>query len=105
MLKSGSANHLSSLTLEKAQIQNETAPSRIIGINIETRPDYINNEEIRYLRKLGVTHVELGVQTLSDEIYKIIKRGHATAAVAKATQMLKDAGFKIGYHLMLNLPG
>ena len=105
MLKSGEKNHLTSTTLEKAQIQNKTAPSRIIGINIETRPDYINNEEIRYLRKLGVTHVELGVQTLSDEIYKIIKRGHATAAVAKATQMLKDAGFKIGYHLMLNLPG
>jgi elongator complex protein 3 len=105
MLKSGSANHLSSLTLEKAQIQNETAPSRIIGINIETRPDYMNTTEVRYLRKLGVTHVELGVQTLSDAIYTTIKRGHSVKSVVDATKKLKDAGFKIGYHLMLNLPG
>ncbi len=105
MLKSGTKNHLSSSNLEQAQFQNETAPSRIIGINIETRPDYIDKTEVLYLRKLGVTHVELGVQTLSNEIYKTIKRGHSTAAVAKATQVLKDAGFKIGYHLMLNLPG
>ena len=105
MLKSGHKNHSTSSTLEHAQTQNETAPSRVIGMNIETRPDYIDAKEIRYLRKLGVTHVELGVQTLSNEIYKTIKRGHATAAVAQATQMLKDAGFKIGYHLMLNLPG
>lgn len=105
MLKSGEKNHLSSSTLEKSQIQNETAPSRIIGINIETRPDYITAREIRYLRKLGITHVELGVQTLSNEIYNTIKRGHTTDAVVKATKMLKDVGFKIGYHLMLNLPG
>jgi elongator complex protein 3 len=105
MLKSGKRNHLSSSTLERAQIQNESAPSRIIGINIETRPDYIDEKEIIYLRKLGVTHVELGVQTLNDDVYTTIKRGHTTAAVVKATQMLKDAGFKIGYHLMLNLPG
>jgi len=105
MLKSGEKNHLESTTLETAQIQNETAPSRVIGINIETRPDYIDEKEIKYLRKLGVTHVELGVQTLRDEIYTMIKRGHSTDAVVRATQLLRDAGFKIGYHLMLNLPG
>jgi len=105
MLKSGEKNHSHSSTLENAQIANEFAPSRVVGINIETRPDYIDAKEITYLRKLGVTHVELGVQTLNDEIYKTIKRGHAIAAVDKATQLLKDAGFKVGYHLMLNLPG
>lgn len=105
MLKSGIKNRFVSSTLEKAQIQNETAPSRIIGINIETRPDYIDAKEIKYLRRLGVTHVELGVQTLNDDIYTKIKRGHTTDAVVRATQLLKDAGFKIGYHLMINLPG
>ncbi len=105
MLKSGTKDHLSSPSLEAAQIQNESAPSRIIGINIETRPDYIDAKEIRYLRKLGVTHVELGVQTLNDEVYKTIKRGHTVDAVVQATKLLKDAGFKVGYHLMLNLPG
>ena len=105
MLKSGIKNHLSSKNLVEAQQQNESAPSRVIGINIETRPDYIDKKEITYLRKLGVTHVELGVQTLNDQIYITIKRGHTVETVVKATQLLKDAGFKIGYHLMLNLPG
>lgn len=94
----------SSLTLDKAHTKNETAPSRIIGINIETRPDYINVKELRYLRTLGVTHVELGVQTIYDEVYTAIKRGHSVSAVHTATKQLRDAGFKIGYHLMPNLP-
>lgn len=89
----------------KAQNKNESAPSRVIGINIETRPDYINRSELQYLRRLGVTHVEIGVQTLFDEIYTTIKRGHTVADVTSATQQLKDAGFKVGYHFMLNLPG
>ena len=105
MLKSGEKNYSHSSTLKTAQIQNESASSRIVGINIETRPDYIDAREIRYLRKLGVTQVELGVQTLSDKIYAKIKRGHSVKAVIQATQKLKDSGFKIGYHLMLNLPG
>lgn len=90
---------------DNAQNKNEAAPSRIIGINIETRPDYINISELQYLRKLGVTHVEIGVQTLFDDIYTRIKRGHTVADVTSATQLLKDAGFKVGYHFMLNLPG
>lgn len=95
----------SSLPLQKAQIRNESAQSRIIGINIETRPDYINPKELLYLRSLGVTHVELGVQTIYDDILTKIKRGHSVTAVYDATQQLRDAGFKIGYHLMPNLPG
>jgi len=91
--------------LNKEQEQNEKASSRIIGINIETRPDYINQSELRYLRKLGVTHVEIGVQALDNTIYTLIRRGHTIQTVIDATQQLKDAGFKVGYHLMLNLPG
>jgi len=103
-LKDGITAPLKS-TLINAQEQNESAPSRIIGINIETRPDYINKDELIYLRKLGVTHVEIGVQTLFDEIYTKIKRGHTVEDVVQATLQLKDAGFKVGYHFMLNLPG
>lgn len=91
--------------LPEAQKANETAKKRIIGINIETRPDYINQEEIQFLRFLGVTQVELGVQALDDKILKTINRGHNVEAVKKATFLLKEAGFKVGYHLMLNLPG
>ena len=92
-------------TIVHAQTTNETAPSRIIGINIETRPDYITTHELRYLRRLGVTHVELGVQTIYNDVYTTIKRGHTIDAVIQATRLLRDAGFKTGYHLMPNLPG
>lgn len=91
-------------SLLKAQKANETAKKRIIGINIETRPDYINLEEIEFLRFLGVTQVEIGVQALDDKILQSINRGHNVEAVKKATFLLKEAGFKVGYHLMLNLP-
>lgn len=91
--------------LLKSQKRNETGHSRIIGINIETRPDYIHPAELKYLRRIGVTHVELGVQTIFNDVYTKIKRGHSVSAVHNATQMLRDAGFKIGYHLMPNLPG
>lgn len=85
--------------------ENETAKVRCIGINIETRPDFISENEIKRLRYLGVTKVEIGVQTTDDKVQKLTKRGHNLASVRKATALLKDAGFKISYHMMPNLPG
>ncbi|PJC38915.1 tRNA uridine(34) 5-carboxymethylaminomethyl modification radical SAM/GNAT enzyme Elp3 [Candidatus Peregrinibacteria bacterium CG_4_9_14_0_2_um_filter_38_9] len=84
---------------------NETAEVRCIGVNIETRPDYINKAEVKRLRMLGVTKVEMGVQTTDEKIQKLTKRGHDLKAVKDATGLLKDSGFKIGYHMMPNLPG
>ncbi|MEK7079558.1 MAG: radical SAM protein, partial [Patescibacteria group bacterium] len=104
-LKLGKLVNNSSKTLPLAQTKNETAKSRIIGMNIETRPDYINEKEIKFLRTLGVTHVEIGIQILDDEVYKLINRGHKIKDVIDATLLLKNAGFKVGYHLMPNLPG
>lgn len=85
--------------------QNETSEVRCIGINIETRPDFINVREIKRLRELGVTKVEMGVQTTDDDVQRLTKRGHDQDSVRRATRLLKDAGFKIGYHMMPNLPG
>lgn len=84
---------------------NESAKVRCIGINIETRPDCIDKNEVRRLRSLGVTKIEMGVQTTDDRVQKITKRGHDLHAVKVATGLLKDAGFKISYHMMPNLPG
>lgn len=92
-------------SLEKVIKENEKAKVRCIGINVETRPDFINEKEVRRLRELNVTKVEMGVQTTDDEILKIVNRGHDLAAVKKATKLLKDAGFKVSYHMMPNLPG
>jgi elongator complex protein 3 len=84
-----------------------TPPTRIvnkIGLTIETRPDFINKEEIKFLRNLGVTRIELGAQTTNNRILKHINRGHSTKEIISATYLLKEAGFKITYHLMPGLP-
>ena len=91
--------------LEKAQKLNEKADHRIIGLSIETRPDFITKEEIKRLRNLGVTSVELGVQSIYDDVLKLNKRDHQIAATIKATKLLKDAGFKVCYQMMPNLLG
>jgi elongator complex protein 3 len=91
--------------LEREQKINEKAKNRIVGISIETRPDFIDEKEILRLRKLGVTMVELGVQTIFDEILKKNETGLTQEKIARATKLLKDSGFKVLYHLMLNLPG
>lgn len=92
-------------TLKKAQRLNEKTRHRIVGITIETRPDYISEKEILKLRELGVTRVELGVQSIYDDVLKLNRRGHSVSQTIKATKLLKDAGFKINYHIMPNLPG
>ncbi len=94
-----------SADLENAQGRNETAESRMIGITIETRPDYVTEAEILRLRALGVTRVELGVQSLEEPVLELIVRDHGTEAIREATRLLKDAGFKVAHHLMPNLPG
>ncbi len=53
----------------------------------------------------GATRVEIGVQAIDDEIYKKVNRGHKVQDVIDATKRLKQAGFKIGYHLMPGIPG
>ncbi len=92
-------------SLEEVQRRNETARCRVIGITIETRPDYVDEAELLRLRALGVTRVELGVQTLDETVLRLIVRDHGAAEVRQATRLLKDAGFKVAYHLMPNLPG
>lgn len=98
-------NGVTSKTLAAAQKRNETAPHRCVGLTLETRPDYITPTEIKRMRKLGCTRVEIGVQHIDDDILQLNKRGHLRKEIVDATRLLKDAGFKICYHLMPNLPG
>jgi len=99
------ANKKISNTLTNAQKRNEKAKNRIIGITLETRPDYITSKEILRMRKLGCTRVEIGVQILDDQILKMNQRGHLIDKTIKATKLLKDAGLKICYHIMPGLLG
>lgn len=92
-------------TLEEAKLQNETAEVRNVGITFETRPDICETEHIDRILELGGTRTEMGVQTVFDETHKITNRGHGMDKVIEATRRLKNAGFKVAYHLMLGLPG
>lgn len=87
------------------QLYNQTeATVKIIGITIETRPDQINYDELRYLRFLGVTRVQIGVQHIDDRVLKRINRGCTNTDTIKAIRLLKETGFKVDIHLMPDLP-
>ncbi len=93
------------LTLSEEQTINETARYRIIGLTLETRPDHIDEDEVKRLRYLGCTRVQLGVQHTDDKILELIRRGDTLANAIKATRLLKEAGFKVDHHYMPDLPG
>jgi elongator complex protein 3 len=85
--------------------QNEYAPVRCVGTTFETRPDWCGEEEINRMLSLGVTKVELGVQHLDDGVLAFNRRGCTTEDTVRANQLLRDAGLKVGFHIMPNLPG
>ena len=94
----------SSLELKDLIKQNETATSRCVGLWIETRPDWVTEDEIKRWRSFGVTGVELGIQSTDDKVLEFCKRGHGLRESIKATKMCRDAGLKICHHIMPNLP-
>lgn len=98
-------NNKKSKTLKEAKKFNETAKHRCVALCIETRPDICNDNHVKEMLNYGATRVELGVQAIDDKIYKIVNRGHKVKDVIEASQRLKKAGFKIGYHLMPGIIG
>ncbi len=90
--------------LEGEKLRNESAKARCVGLTIETRPDYSREEHILDMLRYGATKVELGVQSVFDDVLKAVRRGHSVEDVVRATKLLKDSAFKVGYHLMPGLP-
>jgi elongator complex protein 3 len=91
--------------LEDVIADNETARVRNIGTTFETKPDWCDPEQIDRMLDLGGTKVEVGVQTTYDEINRAMHRGHGTQASVDANRRLRDAGFKVGFHMMPGQPG
>ena len=91
--------------LEDAHKINETAQHRNVGLVVETRPDEITRDELAWFRYLGVTKVQMGAQSLNDEILALNKRGHSVDDLRKAMGLLRAGGFKIVLHWMPNLLG
>jgi elongator complex protein 3 len=92
-------------SLEEAKKLAETSIRRVIGITIETRPDYCKEKHVDRMLNYGTTRVELGIQTVYDDIYDLVKRGHSSLDSIEAIRITKDAGLKINAHIMPNLPG
>jgi elongator complex protein 3 len=91
-------------SLEEEQVANETAAIRCIGLTIETKPDWGFAEHGHEFLRLGATRVELGVQTIYDDILAAVNRGHTIAETYKSIEELKDLAFKLNFHIMPGLP-
>lgn len=98
-------NEKESANLDEAHHLNEEGPHRNVGLVIETRPDEITLKELAWLRRLGVTKVQMGAQSLDDAVLARNLRGHTAADTLRATSLLRAAGFKIVLHWMPNLLG
>lgn len=91
--------------LAAAQRRNETAAARCVGLSLETRPDLVDAAEVRRLRRLGATKIQVGIQSLDDAVLAANRRGHDVAASRRALTLLRAAGFKLHVHWMPNLLG
>ena len=90
-------------SLEKEQSRNEKARIRCIGLTIETRPDYGKLKQGNEMLRLGCTRVELGIQSVYDDVLKKIQRGHTIKDSIESIRILKDLGFKLNFHMMLGI--
>lgn len=77
--------------------------SKFCGIRISTRPDYIDDEVLQILKKYGVTAIELGAQSMNDEVLFANERGHTAEDVVKASQLIRQSGFELGLQMMTGL--
>jgi elongator complex protein 3 len=91
--------------VRQVHLLNESAPHRNVGLSVETRPDQVSPGELAWFRSLGVTKVQMGVQSLDDHILEMNQRGHTVAEARSAVALLRAAGFKIVLHWMPNLLG
>jgi elongator complex protein 3 len=91
-------------SLEEEQIENEKSAIRCIGLTIETKPDWAFQEQGIELLGLGTTRIELGIQTVYDNILKAINRGHGIKESKRSIADLRDLGFKLNFHMMPGLP-
>jgi elongator complex protein 3 len=101
----GNLSPVKTIYLEDAQQANETSAIRDVAMTFETRPDWCRERHIDRMLDMGVTKVELGVQSTYEYVLKRIERGHTVADSAEANRALRDSGIKVGFHMMPGLPG
>jgi len=92
-------------TVEESIRINETAAHRMIGLTVETRPEYVTDENCRLWRELGITRLEMGIQSTNDTVLDMNKRWHSVKQCKLACHRLRQYGFKFSVHLMPGLYG
>jgi len=92
-------------SLDEEQKINQSSKIKCIGLTIETRPDYASLEVSNDLLRFGTTRIELGIQSVYEDILKFVKRGHTVKQSIDAISRLRDLGFKLNFHMMPGLPG
>ncbi len=85
--------------------QKWVTSKHVKGIRLSTRPDYINSEVLKMLRSYGVSSIELGAQSLDEEVLSLCGRGHSPKHIEAAAGMILDGGFVLGLQMMTGLPG
>jgi elongator complex protein 3 len=98
-------NFNKSFSLQEAIFANETANNRCVGFTVETKPDYCKESHVNLMLELGVTRIELGIQSLDNNVYKLTNRGCTLDDVVYAFKIARNAGYKIVAHMMPGLPG
>jgi len=98
-------NGQESESLEGAQAANESSSSRCVGLTLESKPDWCRSSDIDLMLSYGITRLEIGVQTLRNEVLRKSNRGHTVEDTVRAFQVARDAGLKVTAHMMPGLPG
>lgn len=94
------------MQIEYLEVANKYINKKLVdSIRISTRPDYINEEILKMLKKYNVATIELGVQSMNDNVLEISKRGHTSNDVIIASNLIKEAGIRLGHQIMIGLPG
>ncbi|KAI0723843.1 histone acetyltransferase ELP3 [Cerioporus squamosus] len=92
------------LDVDEAVRYSELSKSKAIGITIETRPDYCLRPHLSQMLRYGCTRLEIGVQSVYEDVARDTNRGHTVRAVTESFHLAKDAGFKVVAHMMPDLP-
>ncbi|KAK9446716.1 uncharacterized protein V1518DRAFT_423360 [Limtongia smithiae] len=101
---SGHASSLPSASVDEAVRYAQHAHTKCVGITIETRPDYCTDTHLSDMLRYGCTRLEIGVQSVYEDVARDTNRGHTVAAVRETFAYAKDAGFKVVTHMMPDLP-
>ena len=92
-----------STSLQIAKQNSEQSVQRNVGITFETRPDYCKEAHVNRMLELGGTWVEIGTQTLSDDVLRYVQRHHTSQDIEDAIRIARDGGLKVTLHMMPNL--